>query len=62
MYNKKADANRRKYMAKFKRFELRVTPELAEKIKQHAESSGDSVNQFLTRAALEAMERDNIRG
>lgn len=62
MYNKQADANRRKYMAKFKRLELRVTPEMEEQIKAQAEQNGESVNQFLIRAAMEDIERGNNRG
>lgn len=61
MYNKQVDGYRRKYMEKFKRFEVRVTPEMAEQIKKHTESVGESVNQFLVRSALETMERDEQR-
>ena len=46
------------YMEKFVRVEIRMDPEEREIIKAHAQSRGESLNSFFTRAALETMERD----
>lgn len=49
------------YIEKFARVEIRVTTEKQEKIKEHAEVRGESVNAFITRAIDETMERDRNR-
>jgi len=52
-------ASNERYLAKFERITYRVEPELKDQIKAHADIyDGGSVNAFLTRAALETMERD----
>lgn len=48
----------KKYMDKFERMYIRLSPELKEKISQHADNNGESVNAFVLRAIDEAMERE----
>lgn len=59
----KSDANRRA-VAKYKKenydqIQLRVPKGDKDKLKDHAEKQGESLNSFLCRAASETMERDN---
>jgi len=46
------------YMGKFSRVEIRVSPDLRNKIQAHAEGRRESVNAFVTRAILETMRHD----
>lgn len=52
----------KKYMGKFVRIEIRVTPEQHEAIQAHAQAQGESVNVFLNRAIAETMARDQAGG
>lgn len=59
----KSDANRRA-VAKYKKenydqIQLRVPKGDKDRLKDHAESQGESLNAFLNRAANETIERDN---
>lgn len=59
----KSDANRRA-VAKYKKenydqIQLRVPKGSKDRLKEHAERKGESLNAFLNRAALETIERDN---
>lgn len=59
----KSDANRRA-VAKYKKenydqIQLRVPKGDKDRLKEHAESQGESLNAFLNRAANETIERDN---
>ena len=49
----------KKYQAKLERIYLWLTPELKQQITVHAEQNGESVNAFVQRAVMEAMERDS---
>lgn len=53
----KANANK-KYHQKFDDIKLRVPKGQREILQNHAQSRGESLNSFLTRAANETMERD----
>lgn len=53
----KSKANQ-KYRDKFEYITTRVSVEEKQAICEHAESMGDSLNNFMRRAAAEAMERD----
>lgn len=55
----RAEANKR-YIDKFARIEIRVTPEKRTLIQSHAEKQGESVNGFINRAIDETMSRDNV--
>ena len=58
-YDQRKAANER-YLAKLVQIQLRVSPELKEEIRAHADAhDGGSVNAFITRAIMEAMENDN---
>lgn len=48
----------KKYQQKFDRLQIRVTPEEKKMFCDHAESVGESINSFMRRAAIEALERD----
>ena len=48
----------KKYHDKFERIQIRVSPEEKEAIEAHAEKIGESVNSFVRRAVVEAMERE----
>lgn len=48
----------RKYLEKFDEIKLRVPAGEKEKIRQHAESVGESMNSFIFRAINETMEKD----
>lgn len=50
--------SQKKYMSKFARLQIRVDKEKHKQIQDHAESRGESVNGFVTRAINETMERD----
>lgn len=59
----KSDANRRA-VAKYKKenydqIQLRVPKGDKDRLKDHAEKQGESLNAFLSRAANETIERDN---
>jgi uncharacterized protein (DUF1778 family) len=58
MSEAKVKANK-KYREKFEYIQARVPAEEKEKIRQHAESRGESLNDFMRRAFAETMERDN---
>ena len=47
------------YIEKFARIEVRISPNERDAIQAHAKAKGESVNTFIKRAILEAMERDN---
>lgn len=49
----------KKYIAKFARVEVRMSEENADKVKEHAEKVGESVNGFINRAITETIDRDN---
>lgn len=48
-----------KYLATLDEIKIRLPKGQKEKIRAHAESRGESVNAFIQRAIVEAMERDN---
>ena len=48
------------HKTKLKRIPLDIQLEKYEKIKEHSQKSGESVNGFIKRAIDETMERDNI--
>lgn len=48
----------KKYHAKFDRLYIRISPEHKKEIEDHAEKMGESVNTFVQRAIVEAIERD----
>ena len=49
-----------KYMEKFVRVEIRMSPEQRAALQSCAAKCGESVNTFAVRAIQEAMERDNV--
>lgn len=49
----------KKYREKFEYLQARVPAEEKEKIRQHAEARGESLNDFMRRAFAETIERDN---
>lgn len=52
----------KKYHEKFDDIKLRVPKGQREVLQNHAQSQGESLNSFLTRAASETMARDNEKG
>lgn len=48
----------KKYLSKFADIKIRVLPEFRTEIQAHAASMGESMAEFLRRAIVEAMERD----
>ena len=52
-------AAQKRYIAKLSRVEITMPPEKKQKIQDHAEAMGESVNQFLNRAADETLQRDS---
>ena len=57
----KTDAQKRaqkKYMEKVSRVEITMSTEKRQRIKDHAEARGESVNGFVNRAVDEALERE----
>lgn len=48
----------KKYIAQFVETKIRMTPEHREKVREHAENRGESLNAFINRAIDETMERD----
>lgn len=48
-----------KYISKFVETKVRMTPEHREKVREHAENRGESLNAFINRAIDETMEKDN---
>ena len=55
----KSKANQ-KYRDKFEYITTRVPAEEKQAISEHAESMGESLNNFMRRAAAEAVERDKL--
>ena len=47
--------------ANYDRVELRLDKGRKEAVKAHAEARGESLNAFINRAILEAMERDAVK-
>ena len=60
-YEQRKEANKR-YLDKLDHIPLRLPKGEKEKIRAHAESHGESVNGFITRAIAEAIQRDNGGG
>lgn len=56
-YEQRKEANKR-YLDKLDHIPLRLPKGEKEKIRAHAESRGESVNAFITRAIAEAIRRD----
>jgi len=57
----KTEAQKRaqkRYMGKLARVEITMTPEKQQRLRDHAEARGESVNGFVNRAIDEAMERE----
>lgn len=52
-----AEAHKR-YMENFVEIKVRTTADIRAAIKAHAEKQGESMNQFVTRAIKETMERE----
>lgn len=52
---------RRKYREKQEYLQTRVSPEEKAKISAHAESTGETLSEFMRRAITETMERDNTK-
>ena len=50
-----------KYMEKFVRVEIRMTPEKREIIQAHAKAQGESATEFINRAIDNQMERDKAQ-
>lgn len=50
-----------KYLEKFDEMKIRVPAGQKVAVKAHAESMGESLNSFLSRAIQEAMERDSAK-
>ena len=55
----RARANKR-YISQFVETKVRMTPERREEVRNHAESRGESLNGFITRAIDETMAREGI--
>lgn len=49
----------KKYLGKLEEIKLRVPKGEKDKIKEYAETKGESMNGFIIRAISEAMQRDN---
>ena len=66
MEEKKVSAAQRKatekYLGKFEELRARVPKGQKEEIQAHAAAQGESVNAFINRAIMEAMERDKASG
>lgn len=50
-----------KYLEKFDEMKIRVPAGQKAAVKAHADSMGESLNSFLSRAIREAMERDSAK-
>lgn len=48
-----------RYMSKLARVGITMEPEKKQRLQDHAESQGESVNSFVNRAITETIERDN---
>ena len=60
--SKKQQASVHKYVREhYDRISVTVPLGKREKIKQHAEGQGESVNSFINRAIVETMERDEAK-
>ena len=51
-------AAQKRYIAKLKRVEITMPPEKKQRIQDHAENRGESINGFINRAIDETIERD----
>lgn len=51
--------SQKEYMKRFSRIQVRVEKDKYKQIQDHAESRGESVNGFVTRAINQQMERDD---
>lgn len=49
----------KKYIANFVEVKVRMSAEHREKVRQHADERGESLNGFINRAINEQIERDN---
>lgn len=58
-YSEAAKKATYKYIKNFDRIEIKLPKGSREKLREHAESRGESVTAFVARAITEAMERDN---
>lgn len=56
--SKEQQEAQRKYMSKMARIGLTMTPEKKQRIQDHADRHGESVNAFINRAIDEAIERE----
>ena len=56
---KEQQESQRKYMSKMARVGLTMTPEKKQRLQEHAESKGESVNEFVNRAIDETIANDN---
>ena len=61
-YTQAHAAAHKKYMAGFVELRARVSHDERDAIQAHAAACGESVNEFLRRAARETMERDKMGG
>ena len=52
----------KKYISQFVETKVRMTPERREEVRTHAESRGESLNGFITRAIDETMKREAPNG
>ena len=55
----RAEANKR-YIEKFSRVEIRMSPEKREILQAHAETRGESLNGYINKAIDERMEREAL--
>lgn len=51
----------KKYHDKFERVQIRVTPEEKERLEQHAQAIGESVNSFVRRAISETIDKEQTK-
>ena len=56
---KEQQESQKRYMSKMARVGLTMTPEKKQRLKDHADQQGESVNTFINRAIDETIERDN---
>ena len=56
---KEQQESQKKYMSKMARVGLTMTPEKKQRLQDHADSQGESVNEFVNRAIDETIERDS---
>ena len=60
-YNEIGKAATNKYRSKFDMIQVRLPQGERQKIAEHATECGESMNAFVRRAILEAMERDKMK-